>query len=114
MLSAPNANLFVKLHRAGVVWDREIGDRLNIFSELLEQRMDRLQLGVVVPPGFEHRRDRTLVDLGRRQQVQRVTDNVVSPRIPVAGSALTTDAPSLASILPFASLLGMLRKRTGS
>ena len=52
MLSAPNPNLFVKLHRAGVIRNREIGDRLVFLGPLFEQRMEGLQLGKIIPPSF--------------------------------------------------------------
>ena len=52
MLGGPNTGLFVKLHRAGMIRDREIGDRLILLGPLFEQRMDGLQLSEIIPPSF--------------------------------------------------------------
>jgi len=76
MLRGPGARFFIKFYRTGMIRDGKIRDGLVFFPPLLEERVNRLQLGDIVSPGLHHGGDAALIDLGRADDVKRVPDHI--------------------------------------
>ena len=89
MLRGPGAHFFIKFYRTGMIRDGKIRDGLVFFPPLLEERVNRLQLGDIVPPCLHHGGDAALIDLGRADD----PITLISPLIPAAGIAFTADPP---------------------
>ena len=76
MFRRPDADFFIKLYRSRMVRHGKVCDRLSFLGPALEERMDRLQLRQIVPPGFEQRCDRLVAYLRGTDELKRITDNV--------------------------------------
>ena len=72
----PQLHFLIKLNRAGMIRHGKVGQRLHVLGPLLEERMDRLQLRQIIPPGLQHRVDGLVADVGHARQMERIADHV--------------------------------------